>query len=187
MHISSPFQVAKNSMLSNGSIRRHRTNTPNMRSFCFTSLDNVYGVWRELGLFPGPSSKGGRWNTVCTGVFRLSQSIYSVMSHTGLRTGTPRITKQTGSCSWAVCQFGCEWVCVYLCVCLCVCMCLCLCICVYMFVSLCLVCVYVYLCVSVCGVSACMCAFMCASLCLCVCAHEHTCPGGDGVAVYFVS
>lgn len=120
----------------------------------------------DYSLAPSPRVGGG---TVCTGVFGLSQSIYSVMSHTGLRTDTPRVTKQTGSCSRVVCQFGCEWL--SMCVSLCVYMCLC--ICVYMFVSLCVVCVYVYLCVSGCGVSACMCVRLFMSVCMCVhmCTH----------------
>ena len=131
MHISTQCTVGKNSMLLNSSIRRSRTNFPNTRSFCFTSTDNPCRFWREHGLFSGISSNDGRWNTICTGMFRLSPNItglFNNVSHCAGHRHTVGNQTDVVSGSWAVCQFGCKWlsmcVCahtyVYVCVFVCV-------------------------------------------------------------------
>lgn len=49
MHMSTKFKVGKNSMLSHGGTSRSRTNSPDMRGFCFISSDTFCRVQREPG------------------------------------------------------------------------------------------------------------------------------------------
>lgn len=112
--------------MSNGGIRRSRTKAPEMRSFCLTSSDTLYRVWKGRGYsLASPLSLGGGacLVQVCLGHHQIFTGVFSKVSHCAGQRHTgenqtdvvPMFMSRLSVCIIL------EWVCVCVCTCTCAC------------------------------------------------------------------